>query len=60
MQAIQSATTSAATLMGKSADVGVIAPGRYADLVAVAADPIADVSVLERIDHVMKGGKLIR
>ncbi|MFD0848793.1 Xaa-Pro dipeptidase [Sphingosinicella xenopeptidilytica] len=60
MQAIQSATTSAAALMGKSADVGTIAPGRYADMVAVAADPLADISALERIDHVMKGGKLIR
>lgn len=60
MQAIQSATTSAAALMGKSAEVGVIAPGRYADLVAVAADPLADISALERVDHVMKGGKLIR
>lgn len=60
MQAIQSATTSAAALMGKSADVGVVAPGRYADLIAVAADPLADISALERIDHVMKGGKLIR
>lgn len=60
MQAIQSATTSAAALMGKSADVGTIAPGRYADMVAVAADPLADISALERVDHVMKGGKLIR
>jgi imidazolonepropionase-like amidohydrolase len=60
MQAIQSATTSAAALMEKSADVGTIAPGRYADMVAVAADPLADISALERVDHVMKGGKLIR
>lgn len=60
MQAIQSATTNAAALMGKSAEVGVIAPGRHADMVAVAADPLADISALERIDHVMKGGKLIR
>lgn len=60
MQAIQSATTNAAALMGKSAEVGVIAPGRHADMVAVAADPLADISALEHIDHVMKGGKLIR
>ena len=60
MQAIQAATTNAAALMGKSADVGEIATGHYADMVAVAGDPIADIGVLEHVDHVMKGGKLVR
>ena len=60
MQAIQSATTSAAALMGKSAEVGEIAPGHYADLIAVAADPLADIAALERVDHVMKGGRVVR
>jgi imidazolonepropionase-like amidohydrolase len=60
MQAIQSATTSAAALMSKSTDVGALSPGHYADMVAVATDPLADIAVLEHVDHVMKGGAVIR
>ena len=37
-----------------------VSPGRFADLVAVKADPLADITALEAIDHVMKGGELIR
>ncbi|MDZ3831046.1 MAG: amidohydrolase family protein [Sphingopyxis sp.] len=59
MQAIQSATGRAAEEMGRS-DIGAIVPGRYADLVAVRADPLADIRALEAIDHVMKGGVLVR
>lgn len=59
MQAIQSATGRAAIEMGRD-DIGAIVPGRYADLVAVKADPLADITVLEKIDHVMKGGSLVR
>ncbi len=59
MQAIQSATGRAAVEMGRD-DIGVIVPGRYADLVAVAADPLADIAALEQIDHVMKGGLIVR
>ena len=59
MQAIQSATGRAAEEMGRD-DVGAIVPGRFADLVAVKADPLADITVLETIDHVMKGGALVR
>ena len=59
MQAIQSATGRASEEMGRG-DVGAILPGRYADFVAVKADPLADIAVLEKIDHVMKGGVLIR
>ena len=60
MQAIQSATTSPAELMGKSADIGAITPGRYADMIAVSADPLADIGALETVAHVMKGGVLVR
>jgi imidazolonepropionase-like amidohydrolase len=56
MQAIQSATTSAADLLGWSDRVGSITPGRYADLVAVEGDPLADITLLERVNFVMKGG----
>ncbi|SKB44665.1 Xaa-Pro dipeptidase [Sphingopyxis flava] len=59
MQAIEAATARAAEEMGRS-DVGAILPGRYADLVAVEADPLADITVLEKIDHVMKGGAIVR
>jgi imidazolonepropionase-like amidohydrolase len=60
MQAIQSATSVAAQLLRWDKDVGVVAPGHYADLVAVAADPLADITVLENVAHVMKGGELVR
>jgi len=56
MQAIQSATGHAADLLGRSDRVGRIAPGRYADLIAVSGDPLKDVSELERVQFVMKEG----
>jgi imidazolonepropionase-like amidohydrolase len=55
-QAIRSATSSAADLLGRSKDVGTVEAGKYADLIAVSPDPLADVRVLEKIDFVMKGG----
>ncbi|MGC2694930.1 MAG: amidohydrolase family protein [Candidatus Angelobacter sp.] len=57
-QAIRSATSSAAELLGMQNDVGTIAPGKYADLVAVKGDPLADVGILQKIDFVMKGGQV--
>jgi imidazolonepropionase-like amidohydrolase len=59
MQAIQSATIRAAELLGKSDEIGSIAPGRFADLVAVNGDPFMDIRVLENVTHVMKGGKVV-
>src|SRR4051812_27643 len=56
MEAIRSATTSAADLIGRDPDIGSIAPGKKADLIAVAGDPLADVSVLEKMAFVMKDG----
>jgi imidazolonepropionase-like amidohydrolase len=56
MDAIQAATTSAADLIGDTADIGSVQPGRYADIVAVQGDPLADVTRLEHVDFVMKGG----
>ena len=60
MQAIGSATTSAAELMGWSGKVGVVARGSYADMVAVSGDPIKDITELERVKWVMKGGKVYK
>ncbi|WP_033921131.1 Xaa-Pro dipeptidase [Sphingomonas sp. 37zxx] len=58
MQAIQAATTNAAQALGRERDVGAIAVGRYGDIVAVDGDPLADIRVLERVSHVVKGGVL--
>jgi imidazolonepropionase-like amidohydrolase len=60
MQAIQSATSSAADLLGWSESVGTLAPGRYADIVAVDGDPLKDITELERVTFVMKGGVVYR
>ena len=60
MQAIQSATVSAADLIGWKDKVGQLAPGYYADLIAVRGDPLADVSTLEHVDFVMKGGRVMK
>jgi len=60
MQAIQSATSRAADLLGKRGEIGVIAPGAYADLIAVASDPLADISVLKNVQFVMKDGVVFR
>ena len=56
MQAIQAATVNAADLLGWSGKVGRIAPGYYADLIAVETDPTTDVRALEKVSFVMKGG----
>jgi imidazolonepropionase-like amidohydrolase len=60
MQAIQAATINAADLLGKRESLGSIKPGKYADLVAVSGDPLADVSVLERVEFVMKEGRIYK
>lgn len=60
MQAIQSSTTVAAELLGWTGDTGAIAPGYYADIIAVSGDPLADISELENVSFVMKGGKVYK
>jgi len=60
MQAIGTATTSAAELMGWSGKVGVVAPGSFADMVAVSGDPTRDITELEHVKWVMKGGKVYK
>ncbi|HXA37724.1 MAG TPA: amidohydrolase family protein [Phenylobacterium sp.] len=56
MEAIKAATWNAADLLGDTKDVGTVQPGRYADIIAVDADPLKDVTVLEHVAFVMKGG----
>jgi imidazolonepropionase-like amidohydrolase len=60
LQAIQSATVTAAEALGRSKDVGQVAVGRYGDMIAVAGDPLADVTRLEKPVFVMKGGAVVR
>jgi len=59
IQAIRAATTSAAEALGRN-DVGAIQPGRYGDIIAVRGDPLQNVAVLEHVDAVIKGGKLVK
>jgi len=56
MAAIKSATSVAAQLLGQESQFGTIEPGRLADIVAVRGDPLADITELERVSFVMKGG----
>jgi len=60
MDAIKAGTWNAADLIGDTKDIGSVQPGRYADLVAVAGDPLADVTVLEHVAFVMKGGAIYK
>jgi imidazolonepropionase-like amidohydrolase len=60
IEAIRSATTVAADLLGMTGQVGSVEPGAFADLVAVTGDPLSDVSVLSKVDFVMKGGEVVR
>ena len=56
MQAIRSATSVAAALLDQRENLGAIGAGRYADIIAVAGDPLADITELQRVGFVMKGG----
>jgi imidazolonepropionase-like amidohydrolase len=60
MQAIQAATSFAADLLGRADQIGAIKPGKYADVIAVAGDPLKDVSLLENVQFVMKDGKVYK
>ncbi len=59
-QAIQAATWSAADLIGRANDVGSLTAGHYADLIAVADDPLQHIETLEHVPLVMKGGTLVK
>src|SRR5579859_5084337 len=60
MDAIQSATSRAAVLLDMDGKIGVLAPGAYADVVAVNGDPLHDIKLLEDVDFVMKDGQVFR
>ena len=60
MQAIQSATSAAADLLGHSKEIGSIKPGKFADIIAVGCDPLENSSLLENVQFVMKDGKVYK
>jgi imidazolonepropionase-like amidohydrolase len=55
-EALRSATITASELLGMQKEIGTIEPGKLADIVAVKGDPLTDITVLEHVDFVMKGG----
>jgi imidazolonepropionase-like amidohydrolase len=60
LQSIQAATINAADLLGWSEKIGTIEPGKWADIIAVDGDPLRDVTTLERVKFVMKGGEVVK
>ena len=60
MEAIKSATSRAAEMLDLQGQIGVMAPGAYADIVALSGDPLSDIKTLENVQFVMKDGKVFR
>jgi imidazolonepropionase-like amidohydrolase len=60
LEALRAATVNPARLLGATRDLGGLGVGRYADIIAVDADPLADIRALRRIGFVMKGGEVVR
>jgi len=60
LDVIRAITGNAAEMLGWQDRIGAIEPGKFADLVAVAGDPVADITELERVRFVMKDGQIVR
>ena len=60
LDAIRTATVNAAELLGRGKEMGVVAPGSFADVIAVAGDPRTDVTLLEHVKFVMKNGQVYK
>jgi imidazolonepropionase-like amidohydrolase len=60
LDVIRAVTINAAEMLGWSGRIGAVEPGKLADLIAVAGDPVADITELERVRFVMKNGEVIR
>jgi imidazolonepropionase-like amidohydrolase len=60
LDVLRAVTTNAAEMLGWQDRIGAVEPGRFADLVAVAGDPVADIHELERVRFVMKGGQVVK
>jgi imidazolonepropionase-like amidohydrolase len=59
IEALKAATVNAADLLGLSAEIGTIEPGKSADIIAVSGDPLQDVTVLKKVDFVMARGEVV-
>jgi imidazolonepropionase-like amidohydrolase len=60
VQALRAATSIAAETIGWADEVGAVEKGKFADLVAVSGDPLADITEMSRVVFVMKGGEVVR
>jgi imidazolonepropionase-like amidohydrolase len=60
IDALRAATINGADLLGRGKDIGAIEPGKYADIVAVDGDPLSDITVMEKVTFVMKGGDVYK
>ena len=60
VEAIKAATVNAADLLGLSSEIGTIEPGKSADIIAVAGDPLTDVTVLKTVSFVMARGDVVK
>jgi imidazolonepropionase-like amidohydrolase len=60
MDAIQSATSRAAVMLDMEGKIGIVAPGAFADIIAVSGDPLRDITLLQTVQFVMKDGKIVR
>ena len=60
LDVLRAVTSSAAEMLGWQDRVGTVEAGKFADLIAVSGDPIADIAALEHVQFVMKGGQVIR
>ena len=60
MDAIQSATSRAAVMLDMEGKIGVVAPGAYADIIAISNDPLHDIKALEPVPFVMKNGQVFQ
>src|SRR5882672_5295715 len=60
IEALRAATINSAELLGRSGEIGTLEPGKFADIVAVDGDPLADITVMEKIVFVMKGGEIYK
>ena len=60
LDVIRAITTNAAEMLGWQDRIGSIEPGKFADLIAVAGDPVVDISELQRVEFVMKNGEVIK